>query len=154
LNSKKWSSHALGRHYFLHRDHRGANCIPGWAFSTWAMTMKGEKVHIWPHLAHEADKPKSGWFAVTLGRGQPERALSVVYSDGRYFVYLDRRLLARQSDDWKAAFGRIYQNRSTLTGRRLTAEEYDQLCRERRDDEQRGANLSRPINLTGVRPPF
>ena len=114
----------------------------------------GEKVHIWPHLAHEPDRPKSGWFAVTLGKGQPERALSVVYSDGRYFVYLDNRLLAPQSDDWKQAFGRIYRDRGALTGRRLTAEEYALLCKQRKDDEQRGIDLSKPINLNGVRAPF
>lgn len=116
--------------------------------------MRGHKVHIWPNLAHEADRPQSGCFAVTLGRGQPERALSVVYSDGRYFVYLDNRLLAPQSDDWKEAFGRLYKERTALTGRKLTKQEYDLLCQMRKDDEQRGMNLSRPINLNGARPPF
>jgi hypothetical protein len=112
------------------------------------------RVHIWPHIEGEADRPKSGWFAVKLGRGHTERALLVVHSDGYWFVYLDGRLLAAKSDDWKQAFGRLYIDRNTLAGRWLTKEEYEALCRQREEDATAGIDLSRPINLSRARAPF
>ena len=112
-----------------------------------------DKVHIWPQLAGN-DKPESGWFAVKLGKDHAERPLSVHQDDGRWYVHLDGRSLAKPTEDWRVAFGRIYRERTMLTGRRITGTEYIALRRQRDRDAAAGIDADKPINLSTARAPF
>lgn len=100
--------------------------------------------------------PQQGLFAVRLGRGTLDRALSVQQAPTKLWsAFLDGFPCATPSEHWMSALGRIYEScQGLLIGRRLERSEYNRLIRTRLMDTHQGVDVSKPINLNHVRTPF
>jgi len=123
-----------------------------------------ERLFIWPthnvagHDPTGREEPLTGLFAVKLGRGHLERALSVRNVDGMWFVALDGFLLATPSDDWKSAFGSLWERgqehgNGLLIGRRLSRDQFLALAKAREADAEKGIDLDAAADPNAITPP-
>ncbi len=111
------------------------------------------KVHIWPVMESDPDRPRQGEYAVQFGKNWPVNALSVTLIPQGWAVYLNGFLVA-VDHNWRKAFGKIARGRTMLLGRPVNQTEYQSIIEARRADILAGVNLEQPINHNGVRPPF
>ena len=128
---------------------------------------KTDKVYILPcdGIAGEEierrEIPLTGYFAVKFGKGRLERALSVsLYKScglNVWEVFLDGNNVAPRSQNWRLAFGEIYDQaqkyNGILLGRPLGVVEYMRLIKSRRSDKENGIDLSDSVDLNHVQPP-
>lgn len=100
--------------------------------------------------------PLEGLFAIKLGRGLPEHALSVTKMDRLWVVFIDGFQFAPPSEHWEEAFGSIAERAGGwgLIGRRLTQPEYERIIKLRFQDAQSGIDVSEPVDLNRVPTPF
>ena len=115
--------------------------------------MSNGKVHILPVMADEPDEPKQGMFAMSFGKGWPERAVWIFRTGEVWTVVLDGRVNSI-NPDWRLALSNLVNCRTMLLGRPLEKEEYDRIIRARRADILSGARLDQPINHNSAKPPF
>jgi hypothetical protein len=89
--------------------------------------------------------PAQGFFAVRLRKNCPFRALGVICNQGVWHVWVDGRQYAEPSQDWKLAFGSLYQL-VHLQGKKLSMHEYKNLALARTADALNGVDLNKPIS--------
>lgn len=111
---------------------------------------RNDKIMIFPH---DGSDPVTGLFAITLGKGLPQRALSIRNPDGYWSVHLDGNLVASPSQDWRLAFGR-FAKQTIFLGERLHEAAYEKLLRLRIGDLLASKDLSKPVNLNEMEPPI
>ena len=125
---------------------------------------KTDKLYIWPcdgieeGATERREIPLDGFFAVKFGKSHLERALCIHTVIGEWSVWLDGFLLAPPSQDWKLAFGKLWERAEKmpaqiLLGRRLPIEEYVRLIKSRAADKERGIDLSGAVDLNSVEIP-
>lgn len=123
-----------------------------------------DRVFIWPtHLEIGFDPtgrtdPLTGFFAVKFGKGHAERALYVRQQGGLWIVSLDGYWLAQPSENWKAAFGDVWERgqehgNGLLIGRMLSRDQYLALAAAREADALRGVDLDAAVNPNTITPP-
>jgi len=93
------------------------------------------------------EPPAQGLYSVTLRRGCVERALGIICNNGLWSVFLDGEQYCEPSQNWRDAFGRLYQQ-PLMKGRKLSVNEYRKLYKKRLADKLNGIDLSKPLDQT------
>lgn len=94
--------------------------------------------------------PLEGFYSVTLRKGCVERALGIICNQGLWNVYIDGSPYGEPSQNWREAFGKLYQQ-VMMKGRRLSINEYRTLYKKRLQDKINGIDLDRPLDQTRTR---
>jgi hypothetical protein len=105
-------------------------------------------------MEHEPDEPKMGLFAITLGKGHAEKALSVTREDGVYTVLVDGYPQSEPSEQWRQAFGPLIRRTPMLIGRPVKQDEYERIIANQLGNAFAGIDADKPIDLNRAKIPF